>query len=178
MSRRHRLRRDVRTFIDGHARFASSPQQRLISPRTLSMTRTRACMCLAFLQACRATDGICEFKYQTPVLEIERATSAQTSAPIPQLLLGDFIVAGVAARDPSMALGEQPRAMIDEGDRLRCTVPCAFGTEPHTYAFTVSAPGYQDKRVEFDARYETVQLGCPGFASGPTRVQIALEPAP
>lgn len=127
--------------------------------------------------ACNGMDGPCSFDYRTAALEIESAANARTSANVSVVYLRDFTLSGKTVSDPTHVLSaNHTRGIVDEGDRLKCTVPCAFATEPGPYAFTVSAPGYQDRRVAVQAEYVEVKLGCPGWASGPTRLQIPLEP--
>jgi hypothetical protein len=61
------------------------------------------------------------------------------------------------------------------GDSLICTIPCGFGVEEGNYVFTVSASGYPPQLRGYEARYNEVKGGCPGYSDKGERVTLRLR---
>ena len=125
------------------------------------------------------TAGPCYHTYEDAVLHIRSVTNASTNAPISQIALTNFSVAGHPVTDLVAVLeGSMVRGIQLTGDSLLCTTECAFGTAEATYTFTAGASGYQAKPVSISASFARFVAGCPSSSDGGTVVDIALQPLP
>ena len=122
----------------------------------------------------------CDIQKQSPLIEIREAEAKQTGNSIPVLSLTDFAVNGNAVNLQYPGLDEGTNIEV-KGDTLQCTVPCSFGREQGSYGFTVSAPEFASKHLNFDdvsyANREEVG-GCPRIIySGSQEISISLTRA-
>jgi hypothetical protein len=115
-----------------------------------------------------------------PLIEIREAEAEQSGNSIPVLSLTDFAVNGNAVNLQYPGLDEGSNIEV-KGDTLHCTVPCSFGREQGSYGFTVSAPEFASKRLNFDDVSYTNREevgGCPRIIySGSQEISISLTQA-
>ncbi|MEX8498527.1 MAG: hypothetical protein AB3X41_02560 [Leptothrix ochracea] len=123
--------------------------------------------------------GVC-VAYQTePVFRLASAKNALTLAPIPTLTLSNVAVSGqsldLQTVPSSLAFGIQMGTGAG-ANTLQCSPPCGFATLEGPYTFAVAASGYQPSTVRFDAFYQNNVGNCPLHQSGPTVVDLVLQP--
>jgi len=116
-----------------------------------------------------------------PILTIREARNAATGAPIAQVVLSNIHIQGQLQTGNKMQflMTGPPRNVTIEGDRLRCTLECAFSHDNGDYQFTVSAPGYMSKTVTVPGvRYTAFERdGCTNTVTRGTTISLVLEPA-
>lgn len=144
-----------------------------------------ACLVVPFsLVACGGSDGAaapCEDSFVDPVFGISSAVDATSNAPLASVALGDLRI-GATRVTSTFALveaGGVGRNAVAEGQTIRCTIACGFGTTQGTYSMTVARAGYRDTVLTVTARYESVERGaggCPVTYSKGTQVSVRLSP--
>jgi len=123
--------------------------------------------------------GPCVIIFEDEVLHIDEASGSATSAIIGQLELSSFVVNGQVRTSEEVVAQRQSNVVLD-GELLRCTLPCSFGTEPGRWEFTALAPGYlptgQSATVEYGTSGGPVG-GCPAFLNDGTHISAVLDEA-
>jgi hypothetical protein len=119
--------------------------------------------------------GVC-VAYQTePVFTLASVKNALTLAPISTLTLSNVAVYGqsldLQTVPSSLAFGIQMGT-----NSLQCSPPCGFATLEGPYTFAVAASGYQPSTVRFNASYQNNVGNCPLHQSGPTMINLVLQP--
>lgn len=129
-------------------------------------------------QVCPALDVVS----RDPLWLIRSVRHGQSGAAVPQVTLSDIVILGgrqTAADMQFFAKHQLSRNISADGDRLICTVECTFGGEQGPWEFTISAPGFRDKRVSYDMQYSGREYDrCTMYFVGSFPVDITLEPAP
>ncbi len=120
--------------------------------------------------------GPCVVTYGDEVLHIDEASGSATSAIIGQLELSSFVVNGQVRTSEEVVAQRQSNVVLD-GELLRCTLPCSFGTESGQWEFTALAPGYLPTGQSATAEYATVSGGCPSFGTDGTHISAVLDEA-
>lgn len=122
--------------------------------------------------------GPCVHTYMDAVIHVEDVQDRDSGAPIDTV----FISAATVDARPYLLewLAEETNAsgVTLVGDSLKCAVPCAFGTQEGHWALTVSASGYPEQTVEFDAHYAVFHGGCPSWNDDGTDVSLELTQEP
>lgn len=118
--------------------------------------------------------GPCIHTVEDEVLHIDAATGTQTGAVIAALDLSGFTVDG-QARTAQQIIEQRQINVVQFDGILRCTLPCAFGTEVGQWEFTASAVGYMPTLQSVAAIYDTFSGGCPSFETDGTHVSILLD---
>ncbi len=129
-------------------------------------------------QMCPAGD----VRSRDPLLTIASARNSQTGAAITRLTLSEIRANGrlqTAADVQFYTKHALSRNIFGDGERLICTVECAIGGEPGPWEFTISAPGFQDRRVSYDLRYAGTESDkCTTYLVGGLSIDVTLDPAP
>ena len=160
----------------------------VLKPASASWTRIRAAQFVVALtvllsgcgsQLCPAGDVVT----RDPLLRVRSVKHAQSGAAVAQVTLSNIDILGrrQTATDIQFFVKNigLSRNISGDGDRLICNVECAFGAEEGLWEFTVSAPGFQDKRVSYDMRYAgTDKDECTTYIVGSFPVDIVLAPMP
>ena len=118
--------------------------------------------------------GPCVHVYEDPVLHVDSASGRTTDAVIGQIELSDLEVDG-QTRTPAEATEPQGQNVEVDGDTLRCTLPCAFGTTEGTWTFVADAAGYAPTPQSEDATYATFNGGCPSSNDDGSHVTLQLD---
>lgn len=158
---------------------------RMAAPRWIRTGTLQLALALAVLssgcgsQICPAGDIV----IRDPLLRLRSVKHAQSGAAVAQVTLSSIDILGrrQTATDIQFFVKNTglSRNISADGDRLICNVECAFGAEEGLWAFTVSAPGFQDKRVSYDLRYAGTESDeCTTYIVGSFPVDIVLEPLP
>jgi hypothetical protein len=130
--------------------------------------------------ACAGNEmGVCSVEYEDSLLNFDRVTDARTNAVLPDVTLRDFRYHDRAV-SPATVLGGPLRGISAEGEAIRCTAPCGFGSQEGPYSFTVSRSGYRDTTLVVDAKYarrDGGSGGCPLRLSRGVRFTLRLTPA-
>lgn len=121
--------------------------------------------------------GPCDVQWKSPLVEITKVEAESSNRSISKILLTDFVVRGDSVSLQYSGLDEGTNIKV-EGDTLLCAVPCSFGREQGSYAFTVAAPGYESKRLNLgEVKYANrkEEGPCPRIIySGSQNVSIRL----
>ncbi len=116
----------------------------------------------------------CGASFDPANIEITRARNSRTGAGIPRVTLRDFRIDGVPVTDLNELVSDGvARGVTVSGQTLECEIPCAFGRRYGAYRFTVSAPGYQSRSVEFEGGHNLPPDAC---SNGPNQVTLTLDP--
>jgi len=117
--------------------------------------------------------GPCLVNYSEPILTVALVADSTSSAPVKTVTLADASLNGAPADLRLLATLSTNAEVV--GNAIQCTVPCAFGTEPGTYAAIVSAAGYTNSSFSVEAHYQTYIGSCPAAYSGGTHVDLVLH---
>lgn len=120
-----------------------------------------------------ANAGPCVVQYSEPVLGIAAARSASGTASASSLSLSQVSFNGTPL-DLAAAAAAPASGVSVVGTTFQCSVPCGFGTQPGTYAFTASAPGFAATPVSASASYASFSGGCPASYDGGTKISVTL----
>ena len=120
--------------------------------------------------------GPCIHTLEDEVLHIDEASGSATSAIIGQLELSSFVVNGQIRTSEEVVARRQSNVVLD-GELLRCTLPCSFGTESGQWEFTAAAPGYLPTGQSATAEYARFSGGCPSFETDGTHISAVLDEA-
>lgn len=149
----------------------------LIARLTLGFTGASAGIACGS-QMCPAGDIVS----RDPLLTITSARNSQTGAAITRLTLSEIRVNARLQNATDVQFytkHELSRNISGDGERLICNVECAIGGEPGPWEFTISAPGFQDKRVSYDLRYAGTESDkCTTYLVGGLSIDVILDPAP
>lgn len=154
-------------------------------PSAVRSVLRQLCLVVPFaVAACGGSDEAaapCEVKFNDPVFGISSAVDATSNAALASVTLGDLRVGPtrVTSTFTLVQSGGVARNAVAEGQTIRCTITCGFGTTQGTYAMTVSRAGYRDTVLTVTARYESVERGaggCPVTYSKGTQVPVRLSP--
>jgi len=147
--------------------------------------RMRMClplaMVLAFASCYKQVTSPCFSRTDTEPMEIRRIFDSLSAAPVPQAVLSDFTIDGVATRAEILKGPFSSGIQVLSSTSLRCTTPCKLGFERGTYRFLVAADGFEQKRVEYFVdwlQYIPDRPGCDYFLKGATVVEIGLQRTP
>lgn len=136
---------------------------------------------IAFVAACsdsspqqneEAVIGPC-VHFSEPALTIREARGASTNAVISEIVVSSLSIDD-QAQMADQQINERSSNVVVEGDTLRCTLPCGFGSEAGQWMFLASAPGYADTAQEFAVDVISHGGGCPSGVSG-TAVDVFLD---
>ena len=123
--------------------------------------------------------GPCVHVYRDAVVHIGAVVDAATSSGLDSVFVTKATVNGDSLPLFLAILGGGHEAgVLLEGDTLRCSVPCAFGSMQGRWKLTLLARGYPSQAVAFDAQYATFHGGCPSYNDGGTSVVLRLARAP
>jgi hypothetical protein len=117
--------------------------------------------------------GICEHVYEEPLVRIESARHGATGAEASAVALSAVTIYGQSMTDAELL--ETGENLTLDGDRLVCTIPCAFGQAEGDYAFTYEAAGIGAGSFAGSLAYAEFQGGCPSFNRGSARLTLALD---
>ena len=131
---------------------------------------------LIFLESCSSV-GACYHIFKDPVLAITGVTGANSTL-LASVTISEVTFGGQAVIDlPALIAAPAYGVDLISNTVLRCQIRCGFGMGEGSYAFTVTAPGYHEKRVSVTARYANFDGGCPSENSGSAQVTVSLEAA-
>ena len=120
------------------------------------------------------TIGPCEHKYLDPILEIRNVSDEQSGQAITA-----FKITAVEIEDSSIDLhqfvNDVSFNIVLYDSVLYCNPPCGFGLDDGDYRLKISAIGYRDTTVTFNAQYLDFKGGCPSSSSGSTEVSFKMK---
>lgn len=122
--------------------------------------------------------GPCVIIEKEPVLNLIDALDSSNNQNIQQVQISDVWING-SQKD----FRENHREVSNNiefdyvNDVLTCTLPCGIGQQEGTWAFTVSASGYQNSEEVIEASYALFDGGCPAYLDQGTEVNLMLDPA-
>jgi len=116
--------------------------------------------------------GPCVHEFREPVLIIESAEDAENQ-PIDAVILSDITFNGneISLQYLMTLMTENIQV---EDDRATCTIPCGFGIEDGTYAFTAWSTDTEPKDFNVEATYGSGTGGCPSFSDDGTRLSLSF----
>ena len=131
------------------------------------------------LAACnRDTVGTCNVVTEGSLITIARVQNALNDADVPVVMIGS-VVFDVGTPFPGsglLAFGGPNHGATVAGDSLRCDVACGFGMREGSYSMSISAAGYRDTTISFNATYSSRHGGCPLTLSDGKRLELRLMP--
>ena len=131
---------------------------------------------LATILGCDPALGPCSHSYREPILHVSRVTNAATGQPLATVFLDSLTYQGAAGGEVSWFQDSPVIGVSLEGDRVRCDLACAFGSQTGVYRFRLSASGYHSKRLEVTADFGVFHGGCPSWNDEGTRITAVLLP--
>ncbi len=122
--------------------------------------------------------GPCVHTYMDAVIHVEDVRDRDSGDPVETVFISAATVDARPILLEWLAKEKNASGVGLVGDSLKCTVPCAFGTLGGHWALTLSASGYPEQTVEFDARYAVFHGGCPSWNDDGTNVSLELAQDP
>jgi hypothetical protein len=99
-----------------------------------------------------------------------------TLAPIDSVFITRIEVDGATRDLHGVIAGNHTQGVEPRGDTLCCAVPCAFGSSDEgRWGITLSARGYPEQTIEFNARFGVFHGGCPSFNDQGVKVSFRLS---
>lgn len=126
--------------------------------------------------------GPCSVEYDEPLFTVASARDARTAAPIPEVVLRDYLYDRPPGPRPPLSfltdhLGLEPTNVRISAGELVCNVACTFGAGEGWYTFTFGAAGYRDTTVTvLNAAFSRSRGSCPKFLGGTNTLTLQLTP--
>ena len=117
--------------------------------------------------------GPCEHRYLDPIIEITEVSDAKTGQPISAFKITSVEIEGNQTDLHQLIHGESYNSVLYDST-VYCSIPCGFGTQDGEYKLLVSAVGYQDTAIIFNADYKKFEGGCPSSSSGSTTISFEM----
>ena len=117
--------------------------------------------------------GPCEHRYLDPIIEITKVTDAKTGQSISAFKITHVEIEGNQTDLHHLLHGESFNSLLYDST-VYCSIPCGFGAQEGEYQLMVSALGYQDTTIIFNATYKKFEGGCPSSSSGSTIISFEM----
>jgi hypothetical protein len=130
-------------------------------------------LCSACEENAPSIMGPCEHSYLDPIIEITRVSNAKTGQPISAFKITSVEIEGNQIDLHHLIHGESYNSVLYDST-VYCSIPCGFGTQDGEYKLLVSAVGYQDTAIIFNADYKKFEGGCPSSSSGSTTISFEM----
>ena len=120
--------------------------------------------------------GPCVHVFRDELVHVRAVVDSATGAGIDSVVITNVRVRGTSLPLSLVVLpapGQGEGVSLD-GDTLRCSVPCAFGTQDGRWELTLLARGYPPQTLAFDASYGEFRGGCPSYNDHGTWVVLHL----
>jgi len=118
--------------------------------------------------------GPCIHHYLDAAVHLTSVRDHATQAPLDTVFISAAAVDGHTHLLSSLAQEEPASGVTLVGESLRCVLPCSFGHEEGHWVVTLSARGYAQQALEFDANYAVFHGGCPSWNDNGTVVNLDI----
>lgn len=118
--------------------------------------------------------GPCVHYYLDPIIEIKSVSEEVSGQSIPSFTITNAMIDGLKI-DLHALVNDVSFNTVFYDSALYCSAPCGFGSEEGEYRLAVSAIGYRDTIMTFNARYRKFQGGCPSSNSGSTVLSFQMR---
>jgi hypothetical protein len=141
--------------------------RRLIAKVTLTL--------VGWLMVGCGTAGPCVHVYRDALVHMSAFVDSASSAAVDSVFITNVTVNGsTLPLNLAIAGGGHETGILLDGDTLRCSSPCAFGSSEGSWQVTLLARGFPRQTIAFSARYATFHGGCPSYNDGGTSVVLRL----